>query len=192
MKLLLVLICCLCCEPVLSGIRKRLTANEAGPAADREVPRDVGARGVRQRFGTDSAAVGSSSPSASSSRTAAQPILPLVESLKRDWAKGVINAVQVQDYAAGAEAQGAIGVDPLSSAGAYGVHKSSIHRALINLFGRPRGAPAITYIEIPTKRGRKTPHPFISFFKVSGTIGEIALKNTFRDQMDLHRNTGTT
>ena len=70
--------------------------------------------------------------------------LPLTNSLKRDWAKGDLTARQVQEYAAGAEAQGAVGVGNVAAAGARGQHPQNIQRTLIKLFGQPRGRPMWT------------------------------------------------
>ena len=80
--------------------------------------------------------------------------------LKRDWAAGKISAKQVQEYAAASTASGAHGVGGLAATGAHGRHPSSIHRALMRIFGHPAGAPEIDWVEIPTKKGRVA-HPFL-------------------------------
>ena len=88
-------------------------------------------------------------------------VRPLVRSLLKDWAKGVVNSRQVQEYANGARLQGASGVDALAFAGASGRHPANIHRALLNYFGRPPGAPELSYFAIPTKHSSRTLHPFL-------------------------------
>ena len=103
---------------------------------------------------------------------------------------GKLSAHQVQEYAERSSAQGATGVDSIASAGTNGQYGSSIHRKLMKLFGRPRGAPEIDWIEIPVKGGRRIAHPFIfphNFFEaifkerydvfcraIRGTEGAIA------------------
>ena len=82
------------------------------------------------------------------------------QKLKRDWAAGKISAKQVQEYAAASTASGAHGVGDLAATGAHGRHPSSIHRALMRIFGHPAGAPEIDWVEIPTKKGRVA-HPFL-------------------------------
>ena len=86
---------------------------------------------------------------------------PWTQTLKRDWASGQISAIKVQEYAENSAAQGATGMERISAAGAHGKHQSSVHKSLMRLFGRPKGAPEIEWIEIPLKGGRRVPHPFI-------------------------------
>ena len=86
--------------------------------------------------------------------------LPLVESLKKDWAKGMISAVQVQRYAMGASQQGAEQVAALSKAGSSGRHAQNVHRSLMRLFGIPDECPEMLWVYLPTKRGI-IPHPVL-------------------------------
>ena len=53
---------------------------------------------------------------------------PLVDSLRKHWSEGKVTAAQVQEYAAGAEAQGATGVGELAGAGSHGQHPQNIQR----------------------------------------------------------------
>jgi hypothetical protein len=87
--------------------------------------------------------------------------VPLVKSLKKAWAKGEITSRHVQEFALGAQEQGAIGMARISATGSHGVHPGNIARDLLAAFGKPAGAPEISWIEIPTKHSTKTPHPFL-------------------------------
>lgn len=106
--------------------------------------------GIRQRLQTMSPAV--SGPGLKN--------MPLLRSLKRDWAKGLIHSPQVQEYAQGAMAQGARGCERVAAAGASGAHPQNMQRALISFFGMPQGAPAFTWFSVPTKHG-PVKHPFL-------------------------------
>ena len=86
---------------------------------------------------------------------------PLYESLKRDWCKGEISAKKVQEYALGAEAQGAVGMSAPAGAGSSGKHSTNIHRSLLSIFKISDGCPELKWVPIPTKRGPHTPHPFM-------------------------------
>ena len=85
---------------------------------------------------------------------------PWTQTLKRDWAAGKISAAKVQEYAEKSAAQGAQGLDAVAAAGTHGKHPSSVHRKLMSIFGNPKGAPEIDWVEIPTKNGRVA-HPFL-------------------------------
>ena len=90
-------------------------------------------------------------PSSSASPSAN---LPFNASMKRDWCQGRISAKQVQEYAFGAQQQGAVGVIDMAKAGSSGRHPQNIHRSLVSMFGKPDGAPAFCWHDIPTKKGR--------------------------------------
>ena len=47
------------------------------------------------------------------------------------------------------------------SCGNRGASPQNVFRQLRNKFGLPPGAPDFTWVELSTKRGRKTPHPVI-------------------------------
>ena len=66
----------------------------------------------------------------------------------------MLSSVNVQEYAAGAASQGAEGIGKLSCGAAQ-----NAPRALINVFGLPKGAPPTTWASIPMKGGRCL-HPF--------------------------------
>ena len=86
---------------------------------------------------------------------------PLIASLKRDWASGEIAAKKVQEYAMGAAAQGADDLDKLASLGAHGRYQNNIQRDLLQVFGTPKGARALDWINIPGKNGKLMRQPFI-------------------------------
>ena len=77
----------------------------------------------------------------------------------RDWAKGKLNALQVQDYAQGASDKSEHNLEPLAAAGSYGKNPQNVHRSLVQLFGRPAGCPEMKWVHIPTKQGLVA-HPF--------------------------------
>jgi hypothetical protein len=85
----------------------------------------------------------------------------LTNSLKRDWASGEISAKKVQQYAMNAAADGAIGFDRLAAMGASGRDPSGIHKALLNIFGTPKGASAFDWINLPGKDGAHILQPFL-------------------------------
>ena len=94
---------------------------------------------------------------------------PLNDSLVQKWGAGEISAKTVLEIAAGGTAQGAVGADLLGSV----KHSQNAQRALIGQLGFPEGAPAFVWVEIPTKAGPRTAHPFLlphlwfeSLFKV--------------------------
>ena len=66
---------------------------------------------------------------------------PLYQSLKRDWAKGVITSKQVQEYAWGAWQQGASGMQSMGATGNSGKNPSYMFKAMKHLLGMPTGAP---------------------------------------------------
>ena len=132
------------------GIRQRMAAEDQEalvPAASAGSSRDhapepgtTRRRSVRQR-------VAAAAPAEQSDD------LPLYQSLKRDWCTGEISAVKVQEYVMGAEVQGAIGMSAPARAGSAGRHPQNIHRSLLSIFKIPKGAPDMTWVKIPTKRG---------------------------------------
>ena len=141
-----------------SSRSKRLAEYEA--AAD--VDGDGGAssrvshgRGHRQRL-QDAESMGAVCDAASNPKDAS-----LINSLKRDWAAGQLPANKVQEYALGAARQGAHGLDALSAMGSHGDNPSVIHRALLRIFGNPKGAPSIDWINIPGKDGKLICQPFL-------------------------------
>ena len=112
----------------------------------------------------------STPPSTASSSASAAPSsastssLPFNTDLREDWAKGKITSEQVQRYALGALRQGAEGLDPFARAGASGQHPQNIFRALKHVFGMPRGAPDMDWIELPMVVGDRVvqvAHPFL-------------------------------
>jgi hypothetical protein len=86
---------------------------------------------------------------------------PLTASLKRDWAAGGISAKRVQQYAMDAAEQGAHSLDGLAAAGSHGRAPQHIHKALLRIFGTPKGAPPIDWINLPGKDGNLICQPFL-------------------------------
>ena len=143
-------------EGAPKGVRKRLrepssdVAEEGGgPSSSTTAIPERTRASLRQRL------------RASPSTHQQNPGTPLIDSLKRDWAAGHLSARQVQEYAAGAEAQGAGGLERMARAGAHGERPSNIQRTLLSLFGKPAGAPNIDWVEIPTSTSPRAPHPVI-------------------------------
>ena len=95
--------------------------------------------------------------------------LPLVNKLKKTWAKGDISTVLVQEIAEAAEAQGARDMKSLSSTGTGGVWPQNIQRSLLRYFGQPSGAPPFTWINLPVKGGMQ-PHPVLLPHQFFGTL----------------------
>ena len=85
---------------------------------------------------------------------------PWTHTLKRDWARGRLSSVRVQEYAKDSAAQGARHLEGVAGTGSAGANPSHVHRDLLKLFGNPRGAPSIDWVDIPTKNGREA-HPFL-------------------------------
>ena len=90
-----------------------------------------------------------------------EPRTLFANDLKYEWAKGTISSVKVQKFALSALKSGAEGVDSLAAAGNFGQNPQNIFRALVKVFGIPVGAAPIEWVEIPTKHGRRTPHPVL-------------------------------
>ena len=60
---------------------------------------------------------------------------PLYRSLKKDWGSGVLSSSRVQEYAAGAKAQGAEGLDRLVNIGCSGKYQGNLYRDILSVFG---------------------------------------------------------
>ena len=97
---------------------------------------------------------------AEAAATATTETTPWTDTLKRDWAHGKLSAVKVQEYATQSAAQGARNLERLTAAGTSGANPNHMHRDILALFGKPRGAPDIDWVDIPTKNGREA-HPFL-------------------------------
>ena len=87
--------------------------------------------------------------------------LPLNHALVRDWAKGSLSTKQVQDYSMQAMLQGASGLDNFAKMGNHGQNPGDLFKAMRSTLGLPAGAPEMSWFEIPTKKNRLTPHPFL-------------------------------
>ena len=134
------------------GIRKRVLANVEEKPADTPASSSSGLRGgVRQRARARQEDAGGETVDLNG---------PLLQKWKRDWAKGILSSPQVQDYAAGAIAQGASGLGKVAAAGSHGRHPQNLQRSLVALFGTPEGAPPFSWFTIPTKSGDVS-HPFL-------------------------------
>ena len=86
---------------------------------------------------------------------------PLWEYLIKKWARGKLTATEMQQEAAAAQRQGAIGMDRLAAIGKHGQHPQNAFRMLKSVLGLPKGAPEFRWFEIPTVHGSKTLHPFL-------------------------------
>ena len=82
--------------------------------------------------------------------------LPLRKTLLKGWSTGELSSAKVLEIAASAAQQGATGMDDMRSLGAH-----NAFRSLQSVFGYPAGAPQMTWLEIPTKAGPRTAHPFL-------------------------------
>ena len=82
--------------------------------------------------------------------------LPLRKTLLKSWSSGELSSARILEIAAGAAEQGATGMDDMRSLGAH-----NAFRSLQSVFGYPAGAPQMTWLEIPTTAGPRTPHPFL-------------------------------
>lgn len=99
--------------------------------------------------------------SAASSTSDSRQIDPLTNDLKRRWAKGEISSAAVQSLGNNARLQGARNLEAISAIGSYGAHAQNLFRDVVRLFGMPKGAPPIDWIELPLKGGRKMLHPIL-------------------------------
>ena len=81
------------------------------------------------------------------------PALPMNQSLKRMWSCGELSSPQVQELAAGAAKQGAVGMDHLAALGASGAQKQNMFRDMCQALGTPLGATCVRYVKVPTVRG---------------------------------------
>ena len=86
---------------------------------------------------------------------------PHARNLKQMWAKGRLTSAEVQSLAKSAQDAGAEGLERLSRIGTDGTNAQNLFRDLKRLFGHPRGAAPVQWIELPTVRGRKDPHPML-------------------------------
>lgn len=86
---------------------------------------------------------------------------PFIHDLKYLWGKSKLSSVWIQKLAASAAQSGATGqiLDRVAATGSDGNHPKNLFRDLKSLFGLPPGCADMDYIEVPTKSGRKTPHP---------------------------------
>ena len=82
---------------------------------------------------------------------------PLNEFLRKEWARGKLTTPQIQQIALKAMQQGAPGMERMAAMGGSGKHPQNLYRAMKHLLGWPKGAAPVSFIEIPTVRGAKTP-----------------------------------
>jgi hypothetical protein len=87
---------------------------------------------------------------------------PLYEYLKHEWSSGKLSTVQVQEIAlktVQTVTSGATGVDGMAAMGNWGHNAKNLARAMRNVLGWPEGVPTMDFIELPTVKGDRTPHP---------------------------------
>ena len=141
------------------GIRKRILEPEGGHEPAEPKPTQLGSsstsRSIRRRLEV-------SAPSSSSA-----PSGPLVPKLVRDWAKGKLTALQVQDYALGASDKSGHNLEPVAGAGSYGKNPQNVHRSLVQLFGRPLGCPEMKWF---TFQPSKAWSPIHSTCHICGSV----------------------
>jgi hypothetical protein len=89
------------------------------------------------------------------------PSNPHVKNLKQMWAKGRLTSAEVQSLAKSAHDSGAVERERLSRIRTSGSNAQNLFRDLKALFGYPAGAAPVQWIELPTVRGRKDPHPVL-------------------------------
>ena len=155
--LLIAFVCCVVTIDAV-GIKRRLKeaqeqqeqstdipANPSGSSSSTQAPTQRG--GIRRRI---------MESSEQHETLGIDPELPLLDSLKKHWSMGQISSARVLEYARGATAQGARGMDRMASIGSH-----NAFRALKSVFGIPKGAPELAWLEIPTSRGARTSHPFM-------------------------------
>ena len=140
-----------------SSFKKRLlaaeVAEEAASASASSSTAVPSARGSRQRLELLEATADAASP---------EPVdYPFTNALKRDWAAGELSAKKVQEYSLKTSRQGAIGMEQLSKMGTHGENPPNIHRDLLKLFGNPKGAPTIDWVNIVGKGGKEICQPFL-------------------------------
>ena len=174
------------CEmaPKKGGLRKRLGLNDcvergAGAASSsidvpRESPNTPLRGGIRRR-------IANSGDDGDNTKNNAEPLLA---NMRRRWAEGKISSPLVQEFAAGAVAQGAGGVTThaAASAGTSGRNPQNLQRDFLNLFGKPKGSPDFFWRRIPTKDGLEfwpflLPHLwFASLFDNAHSIWESSVE----------------
>jgi hypothetical protein len=66
---------------------------------------------------------------------------------------------QIQQIAMKSLKSGAEGVEAFASMGTSGKHVQNLARGMRNVLGWPKGTAEMSFIELETKRGAKTPHP---------------------------------
>ena len=145
------------------GWKRRLQLQEEGDGLEAAAAQDGPAPSrLRQRTNPRRGGPSSSAEAAGSSSDAANTrTYPLTKSLQKKWASGKLSAKEVQEFALSAMSQGAYGLENLAAIGNWGTNPQNMQRALIGVFGHPPGAPPFTLVEIPTKHGTRTPHPFL-------------------------------
>jgi hypothetical protein len=143
------------------GLRTRL--EETGLPSDGELPPPAAiasgpARGgLRQRQGPsdpDPGAVGAEGDKQ-------KPKGPLNDYLKQEWVRGKLKTRQVQEIALASMQQGTPGMETLAQMGAWGKHPGNFFRAMKNVLDWPSGVAPLSFIELPTTKGPKTPHPVL-------------------------------
>lgn len=143
------------------GIKRRLRvgeATEAPPAAETRVR-----GGLQQRLCSASSSLAPHAETApcraKRRKLEAEPEdvsnLPLNNTLRRDWARGILPSNKVLEYAAGAAQQGARGLASFIGG------DNNAHRKVVAALGYPEKAPRISWIELPVAGGGLKPHPIL-------------------------------
>ena len=137
------------------GVRKRLLESESDVEAAAAPPNPSSSskagRGIRGRV-NDDAPVPKGKPKAKG---------PLVDELVSMWSKGQLKTAAVQRLAMKAEQQGTPDIATLGAIGNSGRNPQNMFRAMRNLLGWPQDTAPISWIELPTVKGRTTPWPVL-------------------------------
>ena len=85
------------------------------------------------------------------SDAAPRPPIMLSDMMKRDWAAGKPSSKKVQEYAAGAAAEGntSSAIRALSKAAAGGACPQNAQRNVMRTLGQPVGSPDMFWVTIP-------------------------------------------
>jgi hypothetical protein len=95
-----------------------------------------------------------------------------VDELIQMWSKGQLKSGAVQRLAMKAHMQGTPDIEGLGAIGNFGENPQNLFRAMRTLLGWPTETAPISWIELPTKRGRNTPWPALFPHHLLQHLGE--------------------
>jgi hypothetical protein len=136
------------------GIKQRAYESESEPDLNDDAPEPSSSfratGGIRRRMEGDKVMAGKTKPIAK---------VPLMNWAKQEWAKGKLTTGQCQQMVVKAAESGTPGMEGMAAMGNSGKNTQNLFRAMKNLLGYPEHAPPLSWIEVPTKKGRRTPQP---------------------------------